>query len=103
MRTMDNLARNIGATLLKNSSLIISGTSLAEELEDAVDDGPQVEWRVLVVLPTQHGARLDKALVIAIAEFSRSYLQQMIEEGAVEVNGDASLSAKSRLPAGVAW
>jgi len=87
-------------TLLKNSDLIIS-TDLAEaEPEDMAGMGPQVELRELTVDASHHGERLDKCLVNAIAEFSRSYLQQLIAEGSVEVNGAVSIKASSRLKAG---
>ncbi len=32
----------------------------------------------------QHGTRLDKTLVDLVPEFSRSYLQQLLEQGAVQ-------------------
>ncbi|MGH6627842.1 MAG: RluA family pseudouridine synthase [Burkholderiaceae bacterium] len=35
----------------------------------------------------QHGERLDRALAVLVPEFSRSYLQQLIEAGAVSLNG----------------
>ena len=85
--------------MLKNSSVIISGASLVEALEDVVDDGPQVEWRALPVLSAQHGERLDKSLAAGIPEFSRSYLQQLIEDGAVLVNGVVVRKASTRLKA----
>ena len=85
--------------MLKNSNEIISGASLVDALEDVVDDGPQVEWRALPVLSAQHGERLDKSLVAGIPEFSRSYLQQLIEDGAVLVNGVVVRKASTRLKA----
>ena len=85
---------------MKNSVLIISGTPAQDEPDELLDNGPQVEWRELLVLPTQHGQRLDKSLVLALAEFSRSYLQQLIEEGSVEVNGSVALKPSARLKAG---
>ena len=86
--------------MLKNSALIISTDSAQAEPEDVAGLGPQVELRELTVDPAHHGERLDKCLVSAIAEFSRSYLQQLIAEGAVEVNGAISVKASSRLKAG---
>ena len=47
---------------------------------------PQVEQRNLVFLPVHHGMRLDRALVELVPEFSRSYLQQLIEQGDVLVD-----------------
>lgn len=87
-------------TLLKNSILIISTDPAEAEPEDMAGMGPQVELRELTVDASHHGERLDKCLVNAIAEFSRSYLQQLIAEGSVEVNGAVSIKASSRLKAG---
>ena len=87
-------------TLLKNSLLIISTDPAEAEPEDMAGMGPQVELRELTVDASHHGERLDKCLVNAIAEFSRSYLQQLIAEGSVEVNGAVSIKASSRLKAG---
>ncbi len=85
---------------MKNSVSIISGTPAAEEPDELQDDGLQVEWREWLVPSAQHGERLDKSLVLALAEFSRSYLQQLVEEGAVEVNGKVAAKASARLKAG---
>jgi 23S rRNA pseudouridine1911/1915/1917 synthase len=68
---------------LKNSHSIISTDMVAEDLDDGVDTGAEVEWRVWTVEAAQHGMRLDRALTELIPEFSRSYLQQLIEAGAV--------------------
>ena len=87
-------------TLLKNPSAIISTDALEPDPEDVVDAGPDIEWRDLLVAATQHGARLDKALAEGLPEFSRSYLQQLIEGGAVTVNGHAQTKVSSRLKAG---
>ena len=86
--------------MLKNSDLIISTDPAEAELEDVADIGPQVELRELSVDASYHGERLDKCLVNAIAEFSRSYLQQLIADGSVEVNGVVVVKASSRLKAG---
>lgn len=48
-----------------------------------------MEQRPLVFAPAQHGMRLDRALVELVPEFSRNYLQQLIEAGSVLVNGRA--------------
>lgn len=61
--------------------------------EDAFDDGldspveSESESRAWRVGEAQHGQRLDRALAELIPEFSRSYLQQLIEAGAVTQNG----------------
>lgn len=68
---------------MKHSLSIISTDTVAEDLDDAADTGVEVEWREWVVGASQHGMRLDRALAELIPEFSRSYLQQLIEAGAV--------------------
>ena len=87
-------------TLLKKASAIISMDSLASELEDMADTSPEIEWRELVLGDAQHGERLDRALAGGLPEFSRSYLQQLIDEGAVTVNGRPQAKASARLKAG---
>jgi 23S rRNA pseudouridine1911/1915/1917 synthase len=72
---------------LKMTELIISGGLDSEEPEDRADTGPDVELRQLVFGSAQHGQRLDRALVELVPEFSRSYLQQLIDLRGVTVNG----------------
>ncbi|ABD70032.1 ribosomal large subunit pseudouridine synthase D [Rhodoferax ferrireducens T118] len=69
------------------TELIISGGPDSEEPEDRGDTGPDVELRQLVFGSVQHGQRLDRALVELVPEFSRSYLQQLIDLGGVTING----------------
>ena len=68
---------------MKDSGLIISTTSVEEEGEDSLDSAGEIEWRKWVVSEALHGSRLDRALAELVPEFSRSYLQQLIESGAV--------------------
>lgn len=49
-----------------------------------------------------HGERLDRALARLVPEFSRSYLQQLIESGAVRLRGGAATRASLRVRAGEA-
>ena len=46
-----------------------------------------VEQRAFEVPVSAHGQRLDRALAHIVPEFSRSFLQQLIEEGAVTLHG----------------
>ncbi|QTN28635.1 RluA family pseudouridine synthase [Rhodoferax sp. AJA081-3] len=85
---------------MKQSTGIISSAPVpndSEELEDAAND---VEWRKLSVSAEQHGARLDKALVDAAPEFSRNYLQQLIEAGRVTINSQPARKASHKVKAG---
>ncbi|HSH89477.1 MAG TPA: RluA family pseudouridine synthase [Ramlibacter sp.] len=52
------------------------------------------------IAAAHHGDRLDRALVAYAPEFSRSYLQQLIEAGAVTVNGAAAARASQKVKAG---
>ncbi|NDB44386.1 MAG: RluA family pseudouridine synthase [Betaproteobacteria bacterium] len=64
---------------------------------------PQVEIRDIVVGPEFHGQRLDRLLVAAVPEFSRSYLQQLLEDGAVTRAGLPALKSSLKVKAGEAW
>ncbi len=48
----------------------------------------------------QHGERLDRALAALVPEFSRSYLQQLIEAGAVSFNGAPATRSSQKVKAG---
>ncbi|MEO8855554.1 MAG: RluA family pseudouridine synthase [Burkholderiaceae bacterium] len=69
------------------------------EHEEA-DAGPDAELREFHVSVQQHGQRLDRCLAEVIVEFSRSYLQQLIADGAVELNGMAVLKSATRVKEG---
>ncbi len=86
------------------SKLIISSTHAAEDLSDEIVDeleaGAAFELRRVTVPASSHGARLDRALALAVPEFSRSYLQQLIEAGAVQLDGTALAKSSARVKAG---
>ncbi len=50
--------------------------------------------------PDEAGERLDRAVAAHLPEVSRSYASNLIERGAVSVNGAAALKASHRLTAG---
>lgn len=66
------------------------------------DDPPDWEADLLVfaVDRSLHGQRLDRALAAWIPQHSRSHLQQLIEAGAVEVDGVAAGQPSRRLTVG---
>lgn len=72
---------------MKKTNLIISAPPSLDELDGASPLVLQAEQRPLVFAADQHGMRLDRALVDLVPEFSRNYLQQLIEAGSVLVNG----------------
>jgi 23S rRNA pseudouridine1911/1915/1917 synthase len=69
-------------------------------LEDVADAGPQVELRPFAIEASRHGERLDRALAALAPEFSRSYLQQLIEAGAVSLNGSPATRSSAKVRAG---
>ncbi len=71
--------------------------ALADEEPGAADDA---EWRTVLVGAAQHGQRLDRMLAEAVAEFSRSYLQQLIEQGAVSLQGKPVLKPAHKVKVG---
>ena len=82
--------------------MIISTDPLSED--PSADEGAQasaeVELRELTLAAPMHRQRLDLALVDGVPEFSRSYLQQLIEAGAVRVNGGLVVKPSARVNAG---
>ena len=62
---------------------------LGDPDDDAVDApaGDGNERRSVILDRTFHGQRLDKAVVSMAPEFSRNYLQTLIEQGHVQVEG----------------
>ncbi len=85
---------------MKQTVGIISAAPLGLLAEEGEELGPDVDIRVLQVSPEQHGERLDKALALGVAEFSRSYLQQLLESGFVTLNGKPGLKASHKVKAG---
>jgi 23S rRNA pseudouridine1911/1915/1917 synthase len=70
-------------------------TAPADETEDV-----EVELRHFDLTAEHHGERLDRALVALVPEFSRSYLQQLVEAGAVSIAGKAITRASHKVKAG---
>lgn len=71
-----------------------------DSLDEGPDLGPEGELRALIFGELLHGKRLDLALTELVPELSRSYLQQLIEQGAVAVNGAVLSKSSSRVKAG---
>ncbi len=87
---------------MEHATPIISSTPIgATDLDEGEDILPSaLELRQLYVEPHMHGQRLDKVLVLAAPEFSRNYLQQLIEAGGVSVNGVRMNKQAAKLKAG---
>jgi len=60
----------------------------------------QHEWRALPVPPALHGQRIDRVLAACVPEFSRSYLQQLLAQDAVRVDGAPQSKPSARVAAG---
>ncbi len=85
---------------MKQTTGIISSAPLETDPDEGEDAVVDVEWRRVEITAVQHGARLDRALVEVAPEFSRSYLQQLIEAGLVAVNARPVRKASQRVKAG---
>ena len=71
--------------------------------EEGLEPAPaEAEWRTLRLTAVQHGQRLDRALAALVPEFSRNYLQQLIDAGAVQLDGRLAHKPALRVQAGQA-
>ncbi|HEX7890387.1 MAG TPA: RluA family pseudouridine synthase [Ramlibacter sp.] len=66
------------------------------------EPGAEAETRSFTIAAALHGERLDRALAHLVPEFSRSYLQQLIDAGAVRLHGAKAPKASHRVRAGEA-
>ena len=86
------------------NKFIISGSvgtdALTDDAQDEAETTAEVELRHVNVPIESHGSRLDKALAACVPEFSRSYLQQLIEAGSVLVKGREVLKTSTKVKAG---
>lgn len=71
------------------------GESLASE-----PGASECESRAVTVSAALHQVRLDKALAELVPEFSRSYLQQLLAQGDVLLNGQSALKPAQKVRAG---
>jgi 23S rRNA pseudouridine1911/1915/1917 synthase len=85
--------------LIRTTEII--STDPAEQADDESGDTFQAsELRSFEAHADMHGQRVDKALSSGVAELSRSYLQQLLAEGLVTVNGRTVLKASQKVAAG---
>jgi len=88
----------------EQSKLIISSAvaanSPSDDVQDEADSSVELELRRVMVPAGSHGARLDRALAGIVPEFSRSYLQQLIEAAVVQLNGRAVTKPSAKVKAG---
>jgi 23S rRNA pseudouridine1911/1915/1917 synthase len=84
---------------------MIISSHQAEEwvVSDAQEDSDlstEVEIRRVNAPMQCHGARLDRTLANVVPEFSRSYLQQLISAGAVQLNSSLVSKSSTKVKAG---
>lgn len=73
---------------MKVRTIISTDPHAAATTEDIQDEpGLESELRAFTVDAALHQQRLDRALAALVPEFSRSYLQQLIEQGHVRLQG----------------
>ncbi|RRD56171.1 RluA family pseudouridine synthase [Comamonadaceae bacterium OH2545_COT-014] len=72
-----------------------------DDLADAPEEA-QAEQRQLIPPARLHGERLDRALAALVPEFSRSYLSQLVTDGAVTLAGRPAAKPAQRVKAGEA-
>nr|WP_255440858.1 RluA family pseudouridine synthase [Caenimonas sedimenti] len=67
---------------------------------DLEEPGPEAETRAFTIPAALHGERLDRAIAVLVPEFSRSYLQQLLEAGAVRLLGREARKPSAKVRAG---
>ncbi len=83
--------------IISSAQAEIEADEIGAELGDT---GADLEVRPFQVEAAQHGQRLDIALVHLLPEFSRNFLQQLIEVGAVTLAGARASKPSSRVKVG---
>lgn len=78
----------------------VNGPGANEGDSDTGDVLAEAEVRDLLVPADMHGWRIDKALATLVPELSRSYLQQLMGEGAVSLDGRPATKPSARVVAG---
>ncbi len=78
----------------------IISTGVCEDDEPGEDGALAAERRLCELPAEMHGWRADRAIARLIPEFSRSYLQQLMADGAVMLRGAPLRKPASRLQAG---
>ena len=70
--------------------------------DEGVELSDASEIRTFLIGEAQHGQRLDRALAALVPEFSRNYLQQLIDAGTVELQGRVVTKTSATVHAGEA-
>ena len=83
-----------------NVALAPGANESDDEAADAIAAAAEAELRPLAIGADLHGQRLDRALAALVGEFSRNYLRQLIEDGAVQINDRAAVKPAHKVRAG---
>lgn len=78
----------------------VCGEGVAEGDTDTAEPTAETEVRDCAVPASMHGWRADKALALLVPEFSRSYLQQLVTDGVVQLQGVPLRKVAVRVSAG---
>jgi 23S rRNA pseudouridine1911/1915/1917 synthase len=71
-----------------------------DDSQDDAEASLPFELRETRVPVEAHGSRLDRALAEIVPEFSRTYLQQLIDAGLVRLNGQTMAKSSAKVKAG---
>ncbi len=85
---------------MNQTAPIISTTPAIDDVEDGEDVGLKIEIREFAAHECHHGQRIDRVLAGLNSEFSRSYLQQLVMDGAFTLNGVRVAKVSNRIKAG---
>ena len=77
----------------------MEGTPCEQSVVSA-EDALEIETRQYAISPEMHGWRVDRALAALTPEFSRSYLQQLMADGAVLWRGELAQKASAKVKVG---
>ncbi|AOW15552.1 pseudouridine synthase [Hydrogenophaga crassostreae] len=81
--------------------MISTGEPFDEETRsEQAEEALEVETRRYDIPSSMHGWRIDRALAALTPEFSRSYLQQLLSEGAVQWNEALAQKASAKVKVG---
>jgi len=89
-----------GKTIISTDPAVHDVFTDAHEHDEAEALAQDSELRSGSVALNHHGERLDRALTFLAPEFSRSYVQQLVESGAAQVNGRVLSKQSHKVKAG---
>ena len=87
---------NAGLAILTGPEIDVTDAA-----EDAAEvDAQEFEVRSVMADASDHGLRIDKALTKWVPEFSRSYLQALMQQSVLRVNGAVVTKASAKVKVG---